>query len=83
MLYKSLIASFILLLSMQANAVIIHTNANGQLIGASEVNVNAVFYNVEFVDGTCPDLFNGCNDINNFVFQSFDNAEAASQALLD
>ncbi|GJL55697.1 MAG: hypothetical protein NPIRA02_28290 [Nitrospirales bacterium] len=35
------------------------TMDGGKLTGASTVNVNGVFYNVEFVDGSCVSLFSG------------------------
>lgn len=65
---------------------------NGTLKGATGVNVNGNLYDVSFQDGTCVDLFNGCNESSDFFFsvpdESLDtlvNSEAAkaSQALLD
>jgi len=40
-------------------------------------------YNVEFLDGTCIDLYSGCDEVSDFTFQSFGAAQLASQALLD
>ena len=65
---------------------------NGILMGATGVNVNGNIYDVTFQDGTCFDLFNGCNESSDFFFPvsdihlaTLDSSEAfiASQALLD
>ena len=55
----------------------------GQLMGASGVDVGGSLYDVAFVDGTCIDLFTGCDDSGDFVFTNSTDAETASQALLD
>lgn len=55
----------------------------GQLIGASGVEVDGAYYHVEFTDGTCIALFNGCDELSDFTFQSPTTASAAGQALLD
>jgi hypothetical protein len=38
---------------------------------------------VEFVDGTCVALFDGCDSVTDFTFSTDADALAASQALLD
>ena len=55
----------------------------GQLFGASGVIVDGSSYNVEFLDGTCIALYDGCNDVSDFTFQTEAAAVLASQALLD
>ena len=55
----------------------------GQLLGASDVIVDGSLYDVEFLGGTCIALFNGCDDLSDFMFQSQAAAISASQALLD
>jgi len=55
----------------------------GRLLGASDVNVGGDSYNVVFLDGTCIDLYSGCDDVVEFTFQSESAALLASQALLD
>jgi len=55
----------------------------GQLLGASSVDAGGTLYNVEFLDGTCIDLYSGCDEVSDFTFQSFGAAQLASQALLD
>jgi hypothetical protein len=55
----------------------------GQLMGASGVLVDGNLYGVQFLDGTCIDLFNGCDDVSDFTFQTEASATLASQALLD
>jgi hypothetical protein len=55
----------------------------GQLLGASGVDVGGTLYNVDFHDGTCIALFNGCDEVSDFTFQTEESALLASQALLD
>ena len=57
--------------------------ATGQLLGASGVEVGGILYNVVFLDGTCIDLYGGCEDDFDFTFQSSEDALEASQVLLD
>ena len=40
-------------------------------------------YDVQFLDGTCIGLYNGCDEISDFTFQTQSSAALASQALLD
>jgi hypothetical protein len=54
----------------------------GELVGAFDVFVGGKLYDVSFQDGTCPDLFDGCDDVSDFVFQSSSAANSASLALL-
>ena len=56
--------------------------SGGTLTGATGVTVNGNQYDVQFVDGTCADVFGVCN-ISNFTFQTDVDAIAASQALLN
>ena len=53
----------------------------GNLLGARNVIVNGVRYDVEFVDGKCADVYGIC-DTSAFAFQSEPSASLASQALL-
>lgn len=53
----------------------------GQLMGATGVDVGGVLYDVAFVNGTCIDLFNGCDENSDFTFQTFEDAVLATQAL--
>jgi hypothetical protein len=56
---------------------------DGQLMGASGVIVAGSSYNVAFLGGTCIDLYNGCDSVSDFTFQTEPDALLASQALLD
>ena len=59
------------------------TNGNvTSLLGADNVQVNGLFYNVRFQDGSCIALFNGCDDPEDFLFGSNADALAASNSLL-
>jgi hypothetical protein len=55
---------------------------NGELVGAFDVMVNGALYDVSFVDGTCVDVFEGCDDVSDFQFTTSGNANFASLALL-
>jgi hypothetical protein len=55
----------------------------GILYGASGVDVGGTLYDVEFVDGTCIDLFNGCDELSDFTFKTEAAAALASLALVD
>jgi hypothetical protein len=74
------------LASPAANAMpTLITDSGGQLLGADNVDLGSLgFFDVRFVDGTCISLFNGCdNAVDDFDFQSSDDATTAAQALLD
>jgi hypothetical protein len=72
----------VLLASSSASAVTFNV-VGGQLLGASGVIVDGSSYNVEFLDGTCIALYNGCDEASDFTFQTEAAALLASQALLD
>jgi hypothetical protein len=57
--------------------------SGGKLIGATGVEVNGRLYNVTFADGTCIDLFAGCDEASDFAIQGDSSALAASRALFD
>lgn len=54
----------------------------GILTGAKGVAVGGDLYDVEFKDGTCVDLFNGCDGADDFIFNSASTAGDALAALL-
>ncbi len=66
-----------------------HANAatlivtGGNLTGANGVIINGNIYNVEFLDGECSEIFSGCDDESDFLFQTGVSSLAASQALLN
>jgi hypothetical protein len=71
-------------LTCSANAAVARqVDANGKLIGAIGVVVNGATWSVEFKDGTCRDLFSGCNQLSDFAMQGEVAAMAASKALLE
>ena len=72
---------FLLLINSSHSATLIVSDF-GQLLGATDVEVNGGFYNVSFQDDTCISLYGGCND-SNFVFTTEVAATSAAQALLD
>ncbi len=57
---------------------------DGQLAGAQRVVVPDVgMYDVVFVDGTCSELFAGCDDLSDFTFTTEAEARAVVRALFD
>jgi hypothetical protein len=58
-------------------------NESGILTGARNVYVGGTFYDVMFLDGTCSDVFAGCDAGSGFDFETFANAAAAANALLE
>jgi hypothetical protein len=58
-------------------------NASGVLIGARNVEVGGRLYDVMFVEGTCIDLFGGCDAVSDFDFATDEDATAAAKALLE
>ncbi len=77
-----LIMVTVILFPVYAFAVTLNV-VDGQLMGAKGINVNGAFYDVQFVDGTCLAVFDGCDQSSDFVFPSMPSAQAAAQALLD
>ncbi len=59
------------------------TDINGNLLGATNVDVLGTLYDVTFVDDTCINAFNGCTAVSDFTFMTAADAGAAAQALLD
>jgi hypothetical protein len=54
---------------------------NGQLLGATDVDVNGTLYTVTFTKGNCIDEFDGCDSVTDFDFDNQADAEAAALAL--
>jgi hypothetical protein len=63
-----------------ASAAKLNIDSTGQLLGADGVDVGGTLYDVEFLDGTCLEVFNGCADFL-FTFQSHEDSVLASSAL--
>jgi hypothetical protein len=69
--------------TVAGHAVVIDTDGSGKVTGAQDVDVNGAFYDVQFEDGTCVSVFNGCTSTADFPFHNLTDALAAAQALLD
>lgn len=55
----------------------------GQLLGAKNVLSDGDFYDIVFLEGTCADLFDGCDDNSDFTFLNFLDSQEAAGALLE
>ncbi len=81
-LRKFVLAAVLVLMAGGAQAATLNV-VGGQLMGASNVLVDGNLYDVQFLDGTCIDLYNGCDAVSDFTFQTEASATLAAQALLD
>ena len=82
------LAIFVVLLSpMAANAdPILIIDVDGQLLGVTDINVRGTLYDVMFLDGTCVELFSGCDENSDFLFTrdfgfGFVSEEVTAEAL--
>ena len=57
-------------------------NSNGQLTGATGVDVNGELYDVTFEDDYCYAIFDGCDFNTKFPFQGIGEVQSAALALL-
>lgn len=73
------IFAFLFGTSVSAATLIVDT---GQLIGATDVDVNGILYDVSFLDGTCVSLFSGCDSQADLPF-NLDDVDDARKALRD
>jgi hypothetical protein len=78
---KFFLAAVLASLASGAQAATLNS-IGGFLHGASGVNVGGALYDVEFTDGTCLDVYDGCAN-SDFTFRDSASALLASQALLD
>lgn len=66
-----------------AHGAALVVDGRGVLLGADGVDVMGTLYDVRFVDGTCPALYNGCDSKSDFVFTTYNSAYMAGLALFD
>lgn len=57
--------------------------STGILLGAKNVLVSGAYYDVEFVDGSCVQVYSGCDEATDFAIDTLAGATAATQALMD
>ena len=80
----ALMFALLALASGAANAgVILDIDGSGELLGARNVLVAGTLFDLRFVDGTCIAVFDGCDSVTDFDFQTVSDASAAAQAILD
>lgn len=65
------------------STMILNIDSGTTLVGVQNLNVNGTLYNVEFIRGTCFDVFGTCDGSATFVFSNEASALLAGQALLD
>lgn len=69
------------LFANSAPAAQLTLDAGGHLLGATNVEVGGALYDVSFRDGTCIELFSGCDETSDFLFPGFVLGSAAANAL--
>ncbi len=79
---KLVLVAVLVLMASGAQAATLNV-IGGQLMGASDVLVDGNLYDVQFLDGSCITLYNGCDETSDFTFQTSASAVLASLALLD
>ena len=77
------ITGFLAFSAAPAAAAVLLVDGNGQLTGATGVDVGGTLFDVTFVDGTCAALFDGCDEASDFAFNDQATATLAAQALFD
>ncbi len=77
---KVVLAAVLVLMAGGAQAATLDV-VGGQLMGAADVLVDGSLYDVQFLDGTCIDLYNGCDDNSDFTFSGDCCGQAATLAL--
>ncbi|AEF99415.1 hypothetical protein [Methylomonas methanica] len=75
--------TLLLFCSASIAAPVFQIDGNGILTGATGVDVGGTLFDVEFVDGDCVSLFDGCDSSDDFVFKEIGPAEEASKSLLE
>ena len=65
------------------NGATLNVSNDGVLLGASGVDVGGTLYDVVFADGSCIQIFSGCDTISDLDFSDQASATDAAQALLD
>jgi hypothetical protein len=74
------IATGLTVISPRAASLIV--NGNGQLTGATNVDLGALgIFDVSLVEGSCNSLFGSCNEATDFDFTSASDVAVAVQAL--
>ena len=82
----TVIASCITLPTSSYALPVLQVNETGQLTGATGVELLGSFYDVEFIEGTCSEIFSGCDENSDFDFpqpENFKNSGLASDAAYD
>lgn len=81
-LAKQALVTAIIVASSAAEAIpTLNFNSSNELTGVSNIEIEGTNYNVDFEIGFCNLLFTGCDNKTDFLFQSAENATAASLAL--
>ena len=64
-------------------AAIVHHIQYDQLVGATGIDINGDFYQVQFVDSSCILLFSNCDETTDFLFMDAQSGLDANLALLE
>ena len=83
MLRLAVVCAFVGLTSMADAAPLKVVNAEGQLTGLKGVTAGGLVYDVMFDDGSCVDVFSGCDGSEDFLFDTEEEARTLAEAVLD
>ncbi|MGB1191360.1 MAG: hypothetical protein ACPG3T_00400 [Pseudomonadales bacterium] len=62
---------------------VVHHIQYDQLVGATGIEIDNALYSVQFIDGSCIQLFNNCDETTDFFFSDIATAHRANLALLE
>jgi hypothetical protein len=81
---KILTAVFALVLvGVEAGAATLRVDTSGKLARATGVSYVGALYNVQFLDGSCAEIFAGCDAPDDFAFTTEDDAVGFAGALFE
>lgn len=66
-----------------ASTVTLDVDGDGQLLGATGVEINGAMFDVQFIDATCFALFDGCDKASDFTFATEIDARDAARSLIE
>jgi hypothetical protein len=80
-IYKMVLGVFLtLILSTSAYSATLVIE-DGQLVGADGITFDGYTGSVRFVDGSCADIFNGCDEPSDLVFETLTSTENEARVL--
>ena len=76
---RILLALMVLTMGATAHAASLRINGDGHVEGVDGIVIGTATYDATFVDGTCVEIFSGCDEISDFQLGEADALTAATQ----